>query len=264
MARQWSLLGPPLRPCAADIAVMERAVRAEGDRCAPRPLRGVLFGVTPEIAEMAWPPGSELLAADRSPEMLEAVWPGDRPGRRAVCGDWIELLAAHAPFDVAIGDGNLTTLDFPDEWERLARSAYEALSEAGVVIVRCRILPEVTETPEGIFRDLSTRRIGSFHAFKLRLAMALQPAPGTGVRLHDVWQCWRDSGVNEARLQADTGWPLEVIRTMDLYRDKPLRLTFPTRLQTLATFQDGFRLESCVEGAYELGSCNPLLVFRRR
>jgi hypothetical protein len=262
MARQWQLLGPPLRPCAADIVVMERAVRAEGERCGV--LRAFLFGVTPEIADMSWPAGAQLLAVDRSPEMLGAVWPGDRPGRRAVCGDWIETLAGSAPLDVVIGDGNLTTQVYPDEWERLARTAFEVLSDAGVVIVRCRILPEAPETPEVVYRDLAALRIGSFHAFKLRLAMALQPSPGAGVRLHDIWQAWQDAGIDEQRLHAETGWPLDVIRTINLYRDKPLRLAFPTRAQSLAIFEDGFRLESSFEGSYELGECNPILILRRR
>jgi hypothetical protein len=84
------------------------------------------------------------------------------------------------------------------------------------------------------------------------------------VRLHDVWRAWRDAGIDEQRLHAETGWPVAVIHTIDLYRDKPLRLTFPTRAQTIAIFEDGFRLESCVEGEYELGACNPILIFRRR
>jgi hypothetical protein len=264
MARQWALLGPPLRPCAADIAVMEHAVQAEGQRCGERPLRALLFGVTPEIADMAWPARAELLAVDRSAEMLHAVWPGDRPGRRAVCGNWIETLAHAGPRDVVIGDGNLTTQVFPDEWERLARTAFEILSDHGVMIVRCRILPDVPESPADVFRELASRRIGSFHAFKLRLAMALQPAPGAGVRLDDVWRAWQGAGIDEQRLHAETGWPVDVIRTIDLYRQKTLRLTFPTREQTCAVFEDGFRLESSVEGPYELGDCNPILVCRRR
>jgi len=264
MARQWALLGPPLRPSAADISVMEHAVQSEGRRCGERTLRALLFGVTPEIADMAWPSGAELVAVDRSPEMLHAVWPGDRPWRRAMSGDWIETLANAGPLDVVIGDGSLTTQAFPDEWEQLARTAFEALSDHGVLMVRCRILPETPETPEDVFRDLAARCIGSFHAFKLRLAMALQAAPGAGVRLDDVWRAWRDAGIDEERLQLETGWPMDVIHTIDLYRQKTLQLTFPTREQTCAVFEDGFRLESYVEGPYELGGCNPILILRRR
>lgn len=264
MARQWRLLGPPLRPCDEDIFAMERAVRAEGERLGGSPLRALMFGVTPEIAVMAWPAGSHLAAVDRSPEMLTGVWPGDRPGRRAICGDWIETLAQAGPLDVVVGDGNLTTLDFPDEWERLARTTYEVLTDSGVLIIRCRILPEIPETPGAVFHSLAARQIGSFHAFKLRLAMALQPEPGAGVRLHDVWRAWHDAGIDQQRLHAETGWPLDVIRTIDLYQDKSLRLSFPTRAQTMASFEDGFRPESWIAGAYELGECNPILILRRR
>ena len=117
----------------AEIDALQRAVAAFASARGARPLRAFLLGVTPEIADMHWPDGAQLLAADRSPEMVCSVWPGDRPGRRAVCAEWTDALSAAGPFDLVIGDACLATLAYPDEWERLARTAFESLADRGMI-----------------------------------------------------------------------------------------------------------------------------------
>jgi hypothetical protein len=52
IAGRWRLLGPPLRPSAPDLAVMQAAVAGQARR-AGRPLRAALLGVTAEIAHLA-------------------------------------------------------------------------------------------------------------------------------------------------------------------------------------------------------------------
>ena len=59
-ARHWNLLGPPLRPSRDDVAILEGVVQSL--HTAPRVL---LLGVTPELATLAWPAGTELVAVDR-------------------------------------------------------------------------------------------------------------------------------------------------------------------------------------------------------
>ena len=54
--------------------------------------------------------------------------------------------------------------------------------------MRCFVLPEDREDVETVLADLAVGRTGGFHAFKWRLAMALQPDPQRGVVLADVWE----------------------------------------------------------------------------
>lgn len=115
MSRVWRRLGSPLRPCPADIEIMERAVADCASRRDSSSLRALLLGVTPEIADMRWPADAQLLAVDRSPQMVRSVWPGDRPGRRAVCGEWADELSKAGPLGLVIGDACLATLEYPDE-----------------------------------------------------------------------------------------------------------------------------------------------------
>lgn len=80
-ARQWALVGPPLRPGPDDVAATERAVAAwsAGEGRAPRAL---VLGVTPELVTMAWPAGARVLAVDRSAAVIDAILP-----RGAASGD---------------------------------------------------------------------------------------------------------------------------------------------------------------------------------
>src|SRR5207248_8807639 len=86
IARQWERVGPPLRPCAEDVAIYQSEVdrwsRAHG---APRAL---ILGVTPELYRLRWPAGTDLAAADHTRSMIDAVWPGPRSA--VVCADWTD------------------------------------------------------------------------------------------------------------------------------------------------------------------------------
>jgi hypothetical protein len=243
---------------------MQDAVAARAERCPRQPLRAFLLGVTPELAGMRWPPGTEVLAADRSAEMLKWVWPGDRPGRRAECMDWFSALSSFGPFGVVVGDGSPIHLRYPQQWRTFAHATRDALAEAGLLVLRFFVLPAALEAPAKVFSDLAEGRIGSFHTFKFRLAMALQPEPGAGVVLDDVWRCWTDAGIDELRLQAATGWPLEAIRTIQLYRGKLVKHTYPTIEQVRDVFSGGWDVELNVTPDYEMGDRCPLFVFRRR
>jgi hypothetical protein len=61
-AQQWAHIKPPLRPSTADLAqvrtVIARHYWGNGDSAA------LLFGVTPELAALTFPPGMKLWAFD--------------------------------------------------------------------------------------------------------------------------------------------------------------------------------------------------------
>jgi SAM-dependent methyltransferase len=264
VARHWRHLGPPLRPCDEDLRIMADAVarrRSTGEVPAPT----LLLGVTPELAAMPWPGGAMLVAVERSEQMVSLVWPGDVPGRRhAVSANWLRLPLPDAAFAVAVGDGSYCNVDYPDGFDALNAGVRRVLMPGGVFVMRFWVRPVQRETPADVWADLDSGAIGSFHVFKFRLAMAMHPDAGPGVRLADVYQAWADARIGPADLARRTGWPIDAINTIELYRDKQAHLSFPTLPQLKATIDPHFQVIEYTVPQYELGDRSPILVLRKR
>ena len=105
---------------------------------------------------MAWPDGTELLAIDHSPQMIESVWPGDVPGfRTALRGDWAERMRlSGGSLDLVIGDGSLSCVRCPEEYRKLTDKAAGSLRAGGLLILRLHASAEVREDPEQVVEDL--------------------------------------------------------------------------------------------------------------
>ncbi|MGE3566992.1 MAG: class I SAM-dependent methyltransferase [Gammaproteobacteria bacterium] len=230
-ARQWSLLGPPLRPAAVDVDFVRRAatrwVRRHGR--APRVL---LLGVTPELAGLAWPSGTTLLALDRAVPMIAGVWPGDRAWRHAVCADWRTPPLASSSRDLVVGDGALNALPV-SAWPAMLDALATILAPGGEMVLRAFLRPDIAESTAAVFADLQAGRIGSFHVFKWRLAMSLHGDLERGVVLDRVWRAWQAEVTDPAGIAAARGWSMETVATIDAYRDSPTRLSFPTHRELL-------------------------------
>ncbi len=261
----WDLLGPPLRPSPEDIAIIRDAVLRLAVRSPQRAYRVIQWGVTPELALMDWPEGTELLAIDRAEEMIATVWPGDVPGfRRAVQGEWSDSPRfAGDACDLIVGDGSLNSTRYPSEFGELTHAARDSLRPEGLVIMRLHAAPEVREEPEAVVEDLLERKIGSFHAFKLRFAMALQASPQAGIEIGRIWEAWRSFGIDEGELAESTGWDARVIGAIHLYRDKQGKYFFPTLDQHLAIFRETLRLLEVRIPGYEIGDRRPIVVLAR-
>lgn len=259
-AARWSLIGPPLRPAASDLEYL----RASVTRLNPRMGSALLLGVTPEIAEMSWRSPCRLVAVDNSAVMVNAVWPGDTPTRRALIGDWLALELPEAPFDLAIGDGVFTVLDFPQGYARLAAALARVVKPGGLLSLRLFCRPEPSEALSAVFGDLFGGAIGNFHVFKWRLAMALQGDTTRGVRLADIWSTFRERARGVAEVAERCGWPEPVVGTIEGYRDVEERYTFSTEREVVDTLAGHFEHIETWRPSYELGERCPHLTFRRR
>jgi SAM-dependent methyltransferase len=262
-ARQWSRIGPPLRPAPEDVAIVRDWV---ADCANGTPLHAVLLGVTPELATMPWPAGTQLAAFDRCVPMIEGVWPADRlelPAT-ALCGDWRALPLPSGGARVVIGDGCYTLLDYPEGYRRVTAEVRRVLEPAGRYIIRFFTRPEAREPLNAVFADLHAARIGNFHVFKWRLAMALHGELRDGVRLADVWRAWRTGCPDPEALARRLGWAPEVVATIDNYRDVDTRYTFPTLAEARAGLAGDFAELACRFPSYELGDRCPTLLLRPR
>ena len=116
-ARSWSLHGSPLRPGEQDVDSYRQALTDWCDENPTSPPRALILGVTPEIYRLPWPKGASVTAVDRTPEMIEHVWPG--PRSNALLSDWREVPLPERSVDLVFCDGGLHLLDFPDGQARL-------------------------------------------------------------------------------------------------------------------------------------------------
>lgn len=267
-ARRFEHFGSPLRPVADDIEAAEAmAADAANARAASQTarLRALVLGVTPEVVAMHWPAGTHVLAVDRNRAMIDAFYPAEptAASTAVVCGEWRELPVRDASMDIVAGDGCYILLD-PAGHQILTRQVRRVLTRDGRFIMRHFVRPEQPEKLADVFADLDAGRIGSFHVFKWRLAMALHGSLREGVCLADMWQAWDELGPGTQALADRLGWPAEQIETIDNYRGVPTCYHFPTLAEVRAGFADRFEEVAMHVPAYELGDRCPTLALAPR
>lgn len=265
-AAQWPAIGPPLRPTPDDIATARLAVadwlrgRQQGGAFA------LVLGVTPELCTLTLDGIGRLIAVDRSAAMIRHTWPGPvRAMDGALCADWRRLPLADASVDVVLGDGALNALPTLDEYQALGRELARVLRPDGRCVLRCFVQPPVRESVDEVIAALERGEVGSFHALKWRVAMALQRDTASGVSVGEVWEvvhrAWHDLDALAARFT----WPVQEVRTIDAYRSIDTRYTFPAFDECRASLASwGFTSIRSTIGAYELADRCPTFVGDRR
>lgn len=258
-ARSWSLVGPPLRPCDDDIAIVERAVRAWASRRPPGASADTLvLGVTPELVAMQLPAGATVVAVDKEPAMIASLFE-PAPDRRALAGEWLRLPLPDASIDVVAGDGGCSVFAFPSEYRVFASEIARVSRPGGLVVLRLFAAPPTPETLDDIRVALPSIR--SFDALKWRIAMAIQ-SPERAVRVSAIRDAFDALVPDRDALAAHTGWRREVIEHIDIYRDSPASYSFPTLDEVRAVLAPELVEVACTVPAYELGDRCPTLVLR--
>ena len=180
--------------------------------------------------------------------------------RGAVEGDWLWLPVRDASLDLAVGDGSLSALPYPDGYRKLASTLREKLKPGGALLLRAYVPPPAPEDPGDVMAELP--RHTTFHEFKLRLLMALQRGPQEGTHLDEVYRYWSDWGIDRAALAAETEWRRDEIDTIDRYRGLKAVYTFPPRGELLALLEEYFPEVRVRVPSYPMGERCPTLVMR--
>ncbi len=246
---------PPLRP-NSDVV---EAYRALTRGCAEPML---LLGVTPELADLS----AKLSAVDRTQAMLDCVWPGDTPQRRALLGDWLNLRMPAASFASVICDGGALALPYPGLATKLLREVANVLIPGGRFVSRAFCSPDEGETLAAVRSAFERGELANFHALKWRVAMAIgfeRGGPNVPVsEIRDTVEQWFP---DRAALAAETGWPRDEIDTIDSYAGSAVIYGFAMRRQILDIVPEEFCNARFVDaGSYPLAERCPLLVLDRR
>jgi len=252
--RAWSRLAPPLRP-------NHEVVSAVAEQISDVPGRAMLLGVTPELADIRL----SLVAVDHNFAMVTNIWPGNTAARWAIVGNWLTPSFRPEFFSVCIGDASLNNLRYPEQWSKFCRELHSLLRPGGKFVCRITTAPDPGETIVSVKDAALSGAIGNFHAFKMRLSMAIaceqsEPrVPVAAILEHfDRMFADRDS------LARGTGWPRDEIDTIDFYKGSSVSTCRPTQREVLSVVSQAFPDAHFVSaGTYELADRCPLLVMAK-
>jgi len=252
--RRWARIGPPLRPDGDVVAAFQQAIAKHDDRV-------LLLGVTQELAGL----GKDLTAVDQNEGMVAHVWPGDTERQRAQVGDWFHLPFEKESFTAVIGDGSANFPLYPEGMRAFFAEMARVLVQGGVLALRVFARPEYPEAIGEIHEHVMRRGIASFHAFKWRLAMAVVSRQGDpNIAVTAIRDNFDRMFYDRGALAEATGWAMEDIATIDVYKDSSDVYSFPTLGQFKSAIPDSFRAIRVVDsGSYELADRCPLLVMER-
>jgi len=137
----WSVLAPPLRPSDADLEWFARGWPAGGGQ------RVLIQGSTPELLDLAVrKQARRIIAMDWHEPLFRAM-------QKLAREDWgrVEYLPCdwrvfvpdlEGTMDLVLGDGTLTMLAFPSEWEKVLRDLHRYLVPGGRLIFRLPFQPD--------------------------------------------------------------------------------------------------------------------------
>lgn len=219
----WSNLSTPTRVSADAIASIKAEV-AE--------LTGpiLVLGLTSGLMDA----GSDITAVDQSRTLIDDLWPGNAPGRRAVVGDWQRLPFEATSFSACIGDGSLISFEYPDRQKLLLAEVARCLKSGGKFACRVFLAPDVPERFADLENAVQTRQI-SFQHFKFKFAMAIgAELQNPNVRVSSIPEFFDVKYPDRDKLAGLTGWDRAEIDTVDIYRKSRANYAFPTKSELLS------------------------------
>lgn len=249
--QRWARLQPPLRP-HADVCAAVRSFLCGHDASV------LLLGATPELAEIP----ARTIAVDRSALSLDFIWPGNTPARAALRGNWLALPCADRSFTAAIGDGSLSCLEYPGEYERVLHELARAVRPGGRIVLRVYLRPERPQSAADIYAQAMSGAARSPHALKWMVAhAACAERDSANLPVVAILDAYDRAFPDRQALSAATGWCLDEVGHVDAYAGARDVYSFPTSGQLLdVVARAGLRGRLLPVGSYPLADRCPLLV----
>jgi hypothetical protein len=249
----WDRVKPPLRVNQAIVQSFRTALSQA------HPGHVLMLGMTPELVPLF----NDLDVVDRNPAMLQSLWLGNDQRRQAYAMDWLVFAGNNIPYQVVVGDGSLNNADSPENLRAIIHHAHQMLAPGGWLACRLFERPEKPFTLEDL-RAVTGGRAGvNFHAFKWMMAMYLADQLGMAVPVCRIHALFSALSSDIAQLSKQTGWPLEEIRTIDIYAGSTVSYVFPNRREWLNMLPPGVEPHFLPTGQYDLSDRCPLLVYQK-
>ena len=224
-----------------------------------------MLGVTPELFHLRWPKGTDLLAVDRSREMVRAVWPGSAD--QVLLANWVPMPLAGRSRDLVLCDGGLMLLEYPHQQEALAAELRRVIRTGGYCILRLFAPPAHRESVEQVIGGLRRGEIPDLNVLKYRLWLALHHDPVAGIRPHRVWELIHQAADGDLEgLAKRLGWPVPHMLALEGHRNSSARycLSGVEEVEKIFCGADaGFSLQSVGYPDYPLGDACPTVVLAR-
>jgi SAM-dependent methyltransferase len=246
---RWQLVEPPLRPTKAVTAkIVQLADVGKDDPV-------LLWGVTPELASCF----RTLDAVDKSEEMVRTLWPGDTLGRTATAADWLAYPLHRGHYRAIVGDGSFNSVGSAETLRRLLAKGAQVLAPGGRIICRTFMRPPEPVQAADLNRVMSGETALNFHAFKWMLAMRLAEEGGLELSVDQLRAAFNALCPDRQTLSLKTGWPVDVIDTIDVYSRSKEVFLFPSRDEIKAALPLGATVAFHECGGYDLADCCPIL-----
>jgi len=220
----------------------------------------LLLGSTVEYAAL----GPRIISMDASFPMVAALWRSADPAARAIQADWTSMPIRPRAFSHVLADGSLNAVS-SSVLSSVLDEVRRVLQPQGTLIARVFCRPAAAETADEIRRDVRLGRIGTFHALKWRVAMALLHNPGSSdIAVSDIRDAVMAQYPDREELCGVTGWSRAEIDTLDVYDGSTVIYNFPTEMAIVGLLRRRFADVEVVRcGTYALSERCPLIVARR-
>jgi SAM-dependent methyltransferase len=251
--RHWQLLGPPLRPHAEVLDRVRSLIGANDARC-------LLLGSTVEYAAL----GLQIVSVDANFAMVAGLWKSGDPAGLAIQSDWTCMPIRSQTFSHVLADGSLNAVPSA-ELPAVLSEVTRVLLPEGVLIARIFCRPDIPETAEDIRRDVLRGMVGSFHALKWRVAMAVLPDPEcSDIAVQEIRDAVNAQYPHRGELCGITGWSPAEVDTLDVYDGSTAIYNFPTERTITALLRRWFDKIECIPcGSYPLAERCPLVIARK-
>lgn len=204
----------------------------------------LVLGATPEIVQLGWPEGSELIALDLSADMIAMDWqPHPYLRSNIVEARWQQMPLPDGSIDAAVGDASLNALPGFDHYAPVLDEVARVLKPGGALAVRMFLRDEQSESCADVVDQAARGQFANGVPFRLRFAMAATGPDGVvefaGLPiLFDAIVADRDA------LARSAGWSREDLDRVDIYANNRTRINFPTAAELSRLIAPRFVLEA--------------------
>lgn len=273
VAQAYGQLDPPLVPSPADLAAMTGVLnraRIASPESANSGWPALLLGVTPALANLAWPAETRLEAWDQSPTMVERAWIGDRQAsggrgsRTAMVKPWEDLPRDRpSGFACAVGDGSFNSFNSGRPFTAFFALLAACLRPGARAAIRIYLRPDPAVPIDRRVDEFIDGKWANPSEFKLLCYAALQTDVREGMRVAAFWDfCERELARNDRFRELATrhGAKWGVIESS---RGSPVRMVFPTMSELEGMLPAGLKLERVHTADHATARWCPVLEFRR-